>query len=137
MTNGVIISKNAPNNSGAIWVQPIQGGFDLHVFFNGKWQSFKPSEEEVPIIENKTKTSLKVNDIEALTNRQCNALNVGDQIIKIADKKKYLYVVTYKEDKQGLCISYADAEKTETVIYNYDASIKKWECVDTKVTFFT
>lgn len=139
MGNGIVISKDAPRNSGVMWAKPVSGGFALYLCFNGRWQPLKNMDDNstATVADDVAKVLLKVIDIEALTTKQCNSLNVGDQVVKITGAQKHLYTVTYKEDKKGLCLSYIDAENAETVAYDYNTTTKKWEFTDKTVTPLT
>lgn len=65
------------------------------------------------------KTNLEVENITALTNAQINDLSAGDIVVKKTGNQKHTYVVTYKEDGQGICLSYFDAGYLETVSYDF------------------
>ena len=135
----VIISREAPSVRNSLWLKPVDGGFTLYALFNGKWQTMKLVDDaETPkVSDDAVKTTLKVTDITVLTTKQCNSLNVGDQVIKKTGSQRHLYTVTYKEDKQGLCLSYFDAENAETVAYQYDTTNKVWDYLDTTITPLT
>ena len=60
-------------------------------------------------------------DITKLTDDQINALHCGDYLVKKTGKQRHAYKVTYKEDKQGICLSYFACGYTETVSYDYTA----------------
>ena len=62
---------------------------------------------------------LEVTDIKTLTTAQINALNCGDVVIKNESGNKHGYVVSYKQEGVGICLTYADAENVETVSYDY------------------
>ncbi len=61
---------------------------------------------------------LYTTDIKKLTNDQICVLNAGDEVIKETGNQKHTYVVSYKEDKQGMCLTYTDATYVETVSYD-------------------
>ena len=61
---------------------------------------------------------LKTTDITALTTKEINTLECGDTVIKLTGKQKHRYVVSYKEDGVGICLTYADASIVETVSYD-------------------
>ena len=119
-----------------MWAKPVEGGFTLYLLSNGTWLPAKlVDDNSTPVIsDDKAKTNYKVTDITALTNKQCNALNVGDQVVKKTGKQCHLYTVTYKEDKKGLCLSYIDAENAETVAYDYSTDTNSWSYTDTTIT---
>lgn len=62
---------------------------------------------------------LQVANVQTLTTAQCNALKAGDVVVKNENGNKHTYVVSYKEDEQGLCLTYTDCENVETVAYDY------------------
>lgn len=62
-----------------------------------------------------------VTSIAALTDEEINSLEAGDIVVKKTGNQKHTYIVTYKEDKQGICLTYVDATYIETVSYDYTA----------------
>ena len=76
--------------------------------------------------------TLEVADITALTNEQINDLKVGDLVAKVDSTGKHTYVVSYKKDKVGICLTYTDAENVETVSYDYTA--ENWVYNSTDIT---
>lgn len=62
---------------------------------------------------------LEVSNITGLTTEQCEALNVGDVVIKLTSNQKHTYTVSYKEAGVGMCLTYVDASTSETVSYDY------------------
>lgn len=71
-------------------------------------------------INKKGVTSTKnITDITKLNNEQCESLECGDIVVKITGNQKHSYRVSYKEDKQGMCLTYCDASVVETVSYDY------------------
>lgn len=75
---------------------------------------------------------LEVSNITTLTTAQLNALNCGDVVIKNESGNKHAYVVSYKENNVGICLTYADAENVETVSYDYTDS--QWVYNSTDIT---
>ncbi len=66
-------------------------------------------------------TSLKriyVKNITKLTNDQIKVLMSGDEVVKETGNQKHTYIVSYKEQGQGMCLTYADATYVETVSYD-------------------
>lgn len=61
----------------------------------------------------------KVDNIKSLTDAQCEDLEVGDMVAKKTGNQYHVYVVTYKEKNQGLCLTYTDASVVETQSYDY------------------
>ena len=64
---------------------------------------------------------LEVRNVKQLNDEQCNGLKVGDIVAKKTGKQYHCYIVTYKQDKHGLCLSYFDASVVETQSYDYTA----------------
>ena len=62
---------------------------------------------------------IEVKNIKQLSDEQCNGLKVGDVVAKKTGKQYHLYLVTFKQDKSGLCLSYFDASCIETQSYDY------------------
>lgn len=131
----VALSNEAPNVKDALWLKPVDGGFVMYVL-DGGWKPLKMVNDggTSALNDDKAKVNLEVTNIQNLTTKQCNALNVGDQVIKKTGSQKHLYTVTYKEEKQGLCLSYMDAENAETVAYDWNGTSKAWEYTDTTIT---
>lgn len=66
-------------------------------------------------------TSLKriyVKNITKLTNDQIKVLMSGDEVVKETGNQKHTYIVSYKEQGQGMCLTYTDATYVETVSYD-------------------
>lgn len=62
---------------------------------------------------------IEVTNITAMSNDEIDSLTCGDIVIKNENGNKHTYVVTYKQDEQGICLSYMDATIIETVSYDY------------------
>lgn len=62
---------------------------------------------------------LEVKNVKQLNDEQCNSLKVGDVVAKKTGSQYHLYLVTYKQEKHGLCLSYFDASVVETQSYDY------------------
>ena len=94
----------------------------IHVALAGIGKSVEP------------KSPLSVSNIAALTNEQLDALNVGDQVIKVTGKQKHLYIVTYKGEGagEGICITYTAAGYGETVAYDRTESGWAYNSTDIK-----
>lgn len=78
---------------------------------------------------------LNVSNITQLTNDQINSLKAGDVVIKNTGEQKHAYVVSYKQDGTGICLTYTDASCAETVSYDYTEG--NWVYNSTDVTYFT
>lgn len=57
--------------------------------------------------------------VEELGDEDLNILKAGDIVEKTTGKQRHTYIVTYKEEKHGICLSYFNAGYTETVSYDY------------------
>ena len=76
---------------------------------------------------------LEVTDITALTAAQLDALEIGAKVAKKTGTAKHLYVVSYKDaENGGLCLTYTDASKVETVSYDHTES--GWAYNSTDIT---
>lgn len=61
----------------------------------------------------------EIDNITELTTEQLNNLKCGDVIVKITGEQRHAYIVSYKEDEEGICLTYTDASVVETVSYDY------------------
>ena len=68
---------------------------------------------------------------ESLTSEQCEALKIGDIVIKSDSTGKHSYVVSFKS-ATGMCLTYSDAENIETI--SYDKVSDVWGKTDKTVT---
>ena len=71
-----------------------------------------------------------VKDIKKLTNAQIEVLECGDYVVKKTGLQKHTYRVSYKEEKQGLCLTYTDASTSETVSYDYVDGVWTYNSTD-------
>ena len=76
-----------------------------------------------------------VTDITKLSSAYCEALKAGDVVVKTTTNQKHAYLVSYKEDGVGLCLTYTDATTVETV--SYDCSEGVWTYNSTDKTTLT
>ena len=67
----------------------------------------------------KLSVKFTVNNIQALTDEQLDNLKVGDVVQKETENQKHCYIVTYKEEKHGICLSYFACGYLETISYDY------------------
>lgn len=74
----------------------------------------------------------EVASVTNLTDAQIDALECGDVIVKKTGKQRHSYRVSYKEAKQGICLTYSDASIVETVSYDYSGG--HWVYNSTDVT---
>ena len=62
---------------------------------------------------------LEVTNITNLTKYQIDKLEVGDVVAKKTNGMYHHYIVSYKENNVGICLTYTDASVVETVSYDY------------------
>lgn len=62
--------------------------------------------------------TIEVSNIRQLTDAQINGLQAGDIVAKKTGNQYHSYVVSYKENGQGICLTYTDASCVETVSYD-------------------
>ena len=60
-----------------------------------------------------------VDNVNDLSDDVLNNLKAGDVIRKKTGNQYHSYRVSYKEDGQGICLTYCDASLVETVSYDY------------------
>lgn len=78
---------------------------------------------------------LEVANMTELTSSQCESLECGDIVLKKDSTGKHAYLVSFKKDKVGMCITYTDASVVETV--SYDCVEGVWTYNSTDVTHIT
>lgn len=102
--------------------------------FGQKLTGKRPGGKEInDVLANITANyNIEVTDITKMTTEQLEALQCGGVVIKVTGNQKHRYVVSYKEDHVGICLTYADCENVETVSYDY--TNKKWVYNSTDVT---
>ena len=66
-------------------------------------------------------SSVKINttNITTLTDTELSNLRCGDMVRKKTGNQFHNYIVSYKEENKGICLSYYDCGYTETVSYDY------------------
>ena len=69
---------------------------------------------------------IKTSDITNLSTKDINKLKAGDIVLKKTGNQKHAYIVSYKEENQGICLTYVDATLAETVSYDYNSETKQW-----------
>lgn len=74
---------------------------------------------------------IEVTNITTMGNDEINSISCGDIVIKNENGNKHTYVVTYKEDGQGICLTYTDATYLETVSYDYIGGNWTYNSTDT------
>lgn len=77
---------------------------------------------------------IKTSDITNLSTKDINKLKAGDIVLKKTGNQKHAYIVSYKEENQGICLTYTDASVIETVSYDYNTTTKTWDYNSTDVT---
>lgn len=71
------------------------------------------------IAEGSDPNRIEVSNITNMSDEQLDFLKPGDLVIKVTGKLRHTYIVTYKEESKGICLSYFAAGYTETVSYDY------------------
>lgn len=64
---------------------------------------------------------IKVKDITKMGDTLLNQLKCGDRVAKVTGDMEHNYIVTYKEEKKGICLSYYAKGYLETISYDYTA----------------
>lgn len=77
---------------------------------------------------------IKTSDITNLSTNDINKLKAGDIVLKKTGNQKHTYIVSYKEENQGICLTYTDASLVETVSYDYNSETHEWTYNSTDVT---
>lgn len=77
---------------------------------------------------------IEVSNITTISTKVLNSLKAGDVVVKKTGNMKHSYRVSYKEEKQGICLTYTDASISETVSYDYNTGTKKWVYNSTDIT---
>lgn len=67
-----------------------------------------------------------VHDIKDINSNILDALKCGDIIVKTDSTGGHAYLVTYKKEKVGICLTYLDASTVETQSYDYDEDTGTW-----------
>lgn len=94
----------------------------------GKLQEGSPDKTKLDTLP----VALNVADVKALTTAQCNSLRCGDIVTKEDATGKHAYIVSYKKDGTGMCLTYADGSGyIETV--SYDLTGDEWAYNSTDV----
>ena len=69
---------------------------------------------------------IEVTNITEMTNYQINKLECGDMVLKNTNGMHHCYIVSYKQNGVGICLSYSAYGYLETVSYDYNAETGKW-----------
>jgi len=86
-----------------------------------KWQDmqrFIANMTKVPYVQ------LIVEDMTTLTTEDCNKLQPGMLVAKKTGNQYHVYMVSYKEEGVGMCLTYVDASRVET--QSYDCTDNEW-----------
>ena len=60
-----------------------------------------------------------ITNIKSISDDILNSLKAGDIVLKEDSTGKHAYVVSFKKDGTGICLTYTDASCVETVSYDY------------------
>lgn len=71
------------------------------------------------IDDNRLANVIHTNNITNLSDKDIDNLKPGDIVLKKTNNMEHTYIVTYKEEHKGICISYYAAGYSETVSYDY------------------
>lgn len=61
-------------------------------------------------------------DMTKLSGSFLNSLVAGDIVVKQTGEQQHAYIVSYKQDGTGICLTYTDASVVETISYDYVGS---------------
>lgn len=61
----------------------------------------------------------EVTNIKNISESILSALKAGDMVLKSDSTGKHAYIVSFKKDNVGLCLTYTDASVVETQSYDY------------------
>lgn len=62
---------------------------------------------------------IEVKDITKMSDNQINKLECGDVVQKKTNNMHHCYIVSYKENNVGICLTYSACGYLETVSYDY------------------
>lgn len=69
---------------------------------------------------------IEVQDITKMTDYEIGKLECGDMVAKKTNNMHHCYVVSYKEEGVGICLSYSACGYLETVSYDFNAETGHW-----------
>lgn len=78
-----------------------------------------PTAQDFEELEQLCVHMVHVENIQEIGDEKLELLRAGDIVIKHTGNQEHAYRVTYKEEHQGICISYYDTSCVETVSYDY------------------
>lgn len=84
-----------------------------------EWDNALKNIEQLKDFDKKSVVFYEVDNIQALTDDECNKLRCGDVLLKKTENQRHAYRVSYKEDGVGMCLTYVDCENAETIAYDY------------------
>lgn len=82
-------------------------------------KDFEELEQKLEALKELSVHMVHVENIKEMGDEVLENLRAGDLVIKHTGNQEHAYRVTYKEEHQGICISYYDASCVETVSYDY------------------
>ena len=80
---------------------------------------YKRLKKDIDDVKENSSVVINASNIRALSDDELNALKVGDVVQKITGEQKHCYIVSYKQEEHGICLTYVDAGYMETVSYDY------------------
>ena len=104
-------SKEIKGEKGKIYV-------DLSTDNSYRWSGTKYTLISSPDMSMYIKKVL-VSNITAIDSDILTELNCGDMVIKNESGNQHTYIVSYKQEEQGICMTYTDASVVETVSYDW------------------
>lgn len=91
----------------------------LYLLWHAVMDRFTVKDNVVLLDDKQIQGAVEVDNIQAVSDDILNKLKVGDVVRKKTSDMKHCYVVSYKEENHGICLSYFAAGYTETVSYDY------------------
>ena len=89
---------------------------ELHVNLKSSIEEFKRKHNW---LVDETTIKIHTTDIKSLNTEQINSLKCGDIVLKDDESGQHAYIVTYKKDGVGCCLTYVDASIVETQSYDF------------------
>lgn len=93
-----------------------------------------PTAQDFEELEQLSVHMVHVENINEIGDEKLEVLRAGDIVVKHTGEAQHSYRVTYKQEHQGICISYFDASRIETVSYDYVGG--HWVYNSTDITHF-
>lgn len=82
-------------------------------------KQWKDALADIDVLKEKGVYFYEVDNIEQLSDAECNMLRCGDVLLKKTANQRHAYRVSYKENGVGMCLTYVDCENAETIAYDY------------------